>query len=1022
MEDWDIRELLVMIFRKKISIIIIIAMFIIAGFIYTYNYTTPMYDSNARIVLGKISTMDGEFLDRNVTISETDLTLNSSLILTYSELAKSRSIMEEVKDRLQYDISVDNLLENVTVTRINASDLLQVTATNADPKVARDIVSEVVDVFSGHIKEIYKIYNVYIIDRPTVATVPFNIHHEKDIATFALIGTFTACVYVVLCIFIDNTIKNSNEIENLLKVRTLISIPIDKKKQGELITVNDGKSVISESFKTLRTNVQFSSVDSKGSQVMLVTSCKPSEGKSYVSANLAIAFAQTGKRVIIVDSDMRRGRQCRVFNVPNKNGLSNYISNIDSNGYEINWSLGEYIKKTHISNLDIITAGSVPPNPAELLASTRLVELIEDLKKYYDVIIFDGAPILPITDSLLLGRTIGKVMLVAVYNKTKKDNLIKAKESIEDVGGKVIGIVLNKVSMDSGSYGDGYYYYGEGEKGLTRKEKIEKAVSSKVKQVKKFLGNEVKKAKSFGKRLSPAKTAKEIAEAEKISQLKQKALEERRIQREIARMQKEEERKKIAEEKRKIAEAKAAEKARLEKIKAEERAKEQARKEAEAKKLAEERAKEQAIREAEARLMAEEKAKMEAEIAKAREAERIKREEERAKQQAIRAEQARKAAEEKARLDALREKQRAKEQALKEAEAKKLAEERAKEQAIKEEQARIAAEEKARLDAIKAEQRAKEQEAREQEVKKAAEEREKQQKIRAEQARKAAEERAKIEAVRAQERAKFEAIRAQERAKLEAQREKERAEQEAIMREEARIMAEEKAKEDAIMAEEMLRMQKEEAMRKQEELARRAEERKRNAELKAKKRQERAEKFNDFRGRILDKKDEIKEELKIKKAEYANKYSDYKIRKQENKILAAEDKARRQAELAKAREAERIKREEERKVAAEERAKRLAELEAQKAERLAKQAEERAKREEQARIAAEEKARREAELARIREEEKLRKEQEKRIAAEEKAKQIAILAEEKAKREAEAKLTDEYLQENLYPKTKYNKF
>ncbi len=1004
MEDWDIRELLVMIFRKKISIIIIIAMFIIAGFIYTYNYTTPMYDSNARIVLGKISTMDGEFLDRNVTISETDLTLNSSLILTYSELAKSRSIMEEVKDRLQYDISVDNLLENVTVTRINASDLLQVTATNADPKVARDIVSEVVDVFSGHIKEIYKIDNVYIIDRPTVATVPFNIHHEKDIATFALIGTFTACVYVVLCIFIDNTIKNSNEIENLLKVRTLISIPIDKKKQGELITVNDGKSVISESFKTLRTNVQFSSVDSKGSQVMLVTSCMPSEGKSYVSANLAIAFAQTGKRVIIVDSDMRRGRQCRVFNVPNKNGLSNYISNIDSNGYEINWSLGEYIKKTHISNLDIITAGSVPPNPAELLASTRLVELIEDLKKYYDVIIFDGAPILPITDSLLLGRTIGKVMLVAVYNKTKKDNLIKAKESIEDVGGKVIGIVLNKVSMDSGSYGDGYYYYGEGEKGLTRKEKIEKAVSSKVKQVKKFLGNEVKKAKSFGKRLSPAKTAKEIAEAEKISQLKQKALEERRIQREIARMQKEEERKKIAEEKRKIAEAKAAEKARLEKIKAEERAKEQA------------------IREAEARLMAEEKAKMEAEIAKAREAERIKREEERAKQQAIRAEQARKAAEEKARLDALREKQRAKEQALKEAEAKKLAEERAKEQAIKEEQARIAAEEKARLDAIKAEQRAKEQEAREQEVKKAAEEREKQQKIRAEQARKAAEERAKIEAVRAQERAKFEAIRAQERAKLEAQREKERAEQEAIMREEARIMAEEKAKEDAIMAEEMLRMQKEEAMRKQEELARRAEERKRNAELKAKKRQERAEKFNDFRGRILDKKDEIKEELKIKKAEYANKYSDYKIRKQENKILAAEDKARRQAELAKAREAERIKREEERKVAAEERAKRLAELEAQKAERLAKQAEERAKREEQARIAAEEKARREAELARIREEEKLRKEQEKRIAAEEKAKQIAILAEEKAKREAEAKLTDEYLQENLYPKTKYNKF
>ena len=929
MEDWDIRELLVMIFRKKISIIVIVAMFIIAGCIYTYNYTTPMYSSNARIMLGKISTKDGEYLDRNVTISETDLTLNSSLILTYSELVSSQIVMEGAKEKLEnYDISVEELIKSVTTERINTSDILQVYAKSTDPKLAKSIVEAVVDSFSECVKEMNRIDHIYTIDYPTAAESPYNIHHEKDIITFALVGSLTACVYVILCIFIDNTVKNSNEIESLLKVRTLINIPIDKKKQGELITVNDSKSIISESFKTLRTNVQFSSVDTKGSQVLLVTSCMPSEGKSYVSANLAIAFAQTGKRVVIVDSDMRRGRQCRVFNVPNRNGLSNYISNIDSNGYEINWSLGEYIKKTHISNLDIITAGSVPPNPAELLASARLAELIDDLKKYYDVIIFDGAPILPITDSLLLGRIIEKVMLVAVYNKTKKDNLVKAKESIEDVGGKVIGIVLNKVSMDSGSYNDGYYYYGESEKGLTRREKIEKALKGKAEKVKVFFKNEFRKVKSFGKRLSPAKTTKEIAEAEKVSQLRQKSLEEKRIEREIERMKKDEERKRVEEEKRKLEEAKAAEKAKLQEIRAEE------------------------------------KAKKEAEIAKMREAERIKREE-----------QAKFIAQ-----------QKAKEQSLKMEQAKKVAEERAKEQAIREAQAKKVAEAKAKEQAMKIAQ-----------------------------AKKAAEEKAKIEAIRAEERARFEAIRAKEKAKQEALKAEERARQEAMMEEEARIMAEEKAKEDAIMAEEMLKLKQEEAKRRQEALLRREEERRKNAELKAKKKVERAEKFNDLRGSFLNKKDEIREELKIRKAEYANRYSEYKIRKQEEKILAAEEKAKRAEELAKAREEERIRREEERKKAAEERARRLAELEAEKAEKLAKQAEEKAKREAEL-------AKKEAELARLREAEKLRKEEEKRIAAEEKAKQIAILAEEKAKREAEAKLTDEYLQENLYPKTKYNKF
>lgn len=142
-----------------------------------------------------------------------------------------------------------------------------------------------------------------------------------------------------------------------------------------------------------------------------------------------------------------------------ESGLSNYISNLDENGLEMNESLGKFIHETNISNLNLITAGTVPPNPAELLASTKFQKMIEELKKYYDIIIFDGAPIIPITDSLILARILESTILVALYNKTKKDDLIKVKNDIQAVGGKIIGTCINCVPINTSKRDSRYYYY-----------------------------------------------------------------------------------------------------------------------------------------------------------------------------------------------------------------------------------------------------------------------------------------------------------------------------------------------------------------------------------------------------------------------------------------------------------------------------------------------------------------------------------------------------------------------------------
>lgn len=224
--------------------------------------------------------------------------------------------------------------------------------------------------------------------------------------------------------------------------------------RNELITFTSPKSSVSEVFRTLRTNVQFINASNKLKSI-LVTSTVPGEGKSYVSANLAITFAQAGKRVVLVDADMRKGRQHEVFELSNENGLSNYlISAVEDDKID----LGDYIKPTIVENLYVMTAGIVPPNPAELLTSQKMSDLIKALEKSADIVIFDGTPSTIVTDALIISRSIGSTLIVTSHKQTKMEDLKQIKKNIENVGGKIAGVVVNKVPRSQKIYGGGYYY------------------------------------------------------------------------------------------------------------------------------------------------------------------------------------------------------------------------------------------------------------------------------------------------------------------------------------------------------------------------------------------------------------------------------------------------------------------------------------------------------------------------------------------------------------------------------------
>ena len=226
----------------------------------------------------------------------------------------------------------------------------------------------------------------------------------------------------------------------------------------ELIAHRDPKSPVSEVFRTLRTNIQFMNTNNK-LKTLLVTSTLPNEGKSWVTANLAVTFAQAGKKVVLVDADMRKGRQYTIFEVSPRPGLSNYLSGFDINtGEETSEDLANYIQETEIPNLYIIPAGNIPPNPSELLISTKMISLLDRLKEICDLVIIDGTPCELVTDSIILSRIVDSTVIVTAHKQTKKDDLQKIVTNIQNVGGKIAGIVLNKIPVSVKKYEQSYYY------------------------------------------------------------------------------------------------------------------------------------------------------------------------------------------------------------------------------------------------------------------------------------------------------------------------------------------------------------------------------------------------------------------------------------------------------------------------------------------------------------------------------------------------------------------------------------
>jgi non-specific protein-tyrosine kinase len=301
-----------------------------------------------------------------------------------------------------------------------------------------------------------------VIEPATLPAQPANASLERDVLLAMMVGLILSAGLVFLLEYLDDTIKTTDDVRRVLGLTALGTIPKieplrqNGRSQGQMVAVQEtASSPTAEAYRTLRTNVQFSTlIMTRSANTLLVTSSGAGEGKSTTAANLAVVMAHAGKRVIVVDTDLRRPILHKLFGVSNEVGLTDLLVNKTL-------TLEAVMAKTAIDNLQVLPSGPLPPNAADFLSSEQMEGLIAHLTEQADMVIFDSPPLLVVTDARILATRLGATLLVIEAGRTRSEVCRRGVEVLEQVGVNPLGVVLNRFNpkQDAGYYGYYNYYY-----------------------------------------------------------------------------------------------------------------------------------------------------------------------------------------------------------------------------------------------------------------------------------------------------------------------------------------------------------------------------------------------------------------------------------------------------------------------------------------------------------------------------------------------------------------------------------
>lgn len=301
-----------------------------------------------------------------------------------------------------------------------------------------------------------------IIEPAALPQIPIGPRTMTTVIVAAAIGFTFATGAAYLLEYLDDSVKSPDTVTKVTGMATLAGIARINEDDdgGKLIALSHPRSPTTEAYRVLRTGIQYSMVDNPNQIRLLVTSPSPSEGKSLTVANLSVVMAQAGNNVLVIDADLRRPVQHKLFRLPQRGGLTTLLleANLDPNSDQTLKALRRVIQQTSVEGLHILTSGPIPPNPSEMLGSAKMEVALQTLEEHYDYVIIDSPPVLAVTDATVLSRLSDSVLLVVDSSKSRGTQLSQAAEQLSASNAHIIGVVLNRLSPRSKGYYSYYYY------------------------------------------------------------------------------------------------------------------------------------------------------------------------------------------------------------------------------------------------------------------------------------------------------------------------------------------------------------------------------------------------------------------------------------------------------------------------------------------------------------------------------------------------------------------------------------
>ncbi len=450
-----------------------------AALLWTIYMVTPLYQSSAMFY---VNNSDISMGDTSLSISTGDITASKSLVNTYAVILNSRTCLNDVIDYANLDYSYEQLRGMISASAVNETEVFRVVVTNPDPLEAKKIANAIAYILPNRISEIVEGTSAKIVDYAVSASAPSSPNYTK----FALLGFLAGFVLsfgiVILRAIYDVTIRTEEDIEQCCDYPILAAVPDmtvqakaghksnkrkgysgshSKKKKSAFYSADDSNNLVgnnisfaaTEAYKLLRTKLQFSFVEEVQCPVIGISSAMAGEGKSLSSVNLAYTLAQLNKKVLLIDCDMRRPSLNTKLTMPKAHGLSNYLT-----GQADLETVVQLYKVDEQAGFYTIAAGRNPPNPVELLSSSKMRNLLQKLRNEYDYVLLDLPPVGEVSDAMAIANLTDGILLVVRQDYCTTLALVEAVRQFEFIESKILGIVLNGATEHSKSYGYKYRY------------------------------------------------------------------------------------------------------------------------------------------------------------------------------------------------------------------------------------------------------------------------------------------------------------------------------------------------------------------------------------------------------------------------------------------------------------------------------------------------------------------------------------------------------------------------------------